>query len=498
PSVYAQSTERYGFETGTQGWVPSTYQYGQAITAVAQSSDRAVVGTYSLKMTTNLIGGSSTNASGEAYVDMRYNPPSGVIAPVDLQAQTVTAYVYCPTGSRGNPSAPNGVQIFVKDQNFNSLYGSWINIVENTWMQLTMTVNNAGAFDSTKVIVVGFKIGAGTGSTATYSGPLYLDVVSFDIGTPEQPSPTNQRYDFETGTQGWTYSTYQYGLAVTSVQQSATRAALGTYSLQLNTNLIGGSQTNSNGEAYVDMRYTPPSGVSAPVNLNGVPVTIWVYCPTGSRGDNNNPNGIQIFVKDETWKSEYSTWVNIFENVWFKVTLIPSTTAPQNGWMDAGFDPTKIISVGVKIGAGTGSTATYNGPIYADVFAFPQPGVPLSDYIYNFNDAGALNGIPRWNVDPGWGAQAWSSVYLSNNALTADAAFNIATDPQRKGYVNIFYAPPIYLTNKDNHTIRAEIKFDPQPGPFDFAGTLWVYDKQNERWYQNDYKSIGGGIGWNV
>ncbi|MDP3786798.1 MAG: carboxypeptidase regulatory-like domain-containing protein [Candidatus Omnitrophota bacterium] len=246
------------------------------------------------------------------------------------------------------------------------------------------------------------------------------------------------------------------------------------------------------------MRYTPPSGVATPVNLNGVEVTAWIYCPTGSRGDPNNPNGIQIFVKDETWKSEYSTWVNIFENVWFKVTLIPSTTAPQNGSMDAGFDPTKIISVGVKIGAGTGSTATYNGPIYTDVFAFPQPGVPLSDYIYNFNDTGALSGIPRWNVDPGWGAQAWSSVYLSNNALTADATFNIATDPQRKGYVNIFYAPPIYLTNKDSHTIRAEIKFDPQPGPFDFAGTLWVYDKQNERWYQNDYKSIGGGIGWNV
>ena len=166
--------------------------------------------------------------------------------------------------------------------------------------------------------------------------------------------------------------------------------------------------------------------------------------------------------------------------------------------MDAGFDPTKIISVGVKVGAGTGSTAVYNGPVYADVFAFPQPGVPLSDYIYNFNDAGALNGIPRWDIDPGWGAEAWSGVYLSNNALTADAAFNISADPTRKGFVNIFYAPPIYLTNKDDHTIRAEIRFDPQPGQFDFVGTLWVYDKVGEQWYQNDYKSIGGAIGWNV
>ena len=303
PSVYPQATERYGFETGTQGWVASDYQYGRAITAVAQSSDRAVVGAYSLKMTADLIGGSPTNANGEAYVDMRNNPPSGVLVPTNLQGQTVTAYVYCPTGSKGNPSAPNGIQLFVKDQNWNSLYGAWVNIVENTWIQLTLPVNNVGSFDSTNVIVVGFKLGAGAGSSAVYSGPLYLDVVSFDVGATEQPSATDQRYDFETGVQGWTNSTYQYGQAVTSVVQSSVQAALGTYSLRLNTDLIGSDTYKSNGEAYVDMRYSPPSGVSTPVNLNGKEVTVWVYCPTGSRGDNSKPNGIQIFIKDETWKS---------------------------------------------------------------------------------------------------------------------------------------------------------------------------------------------------
>jgi hypothetical protein len=34
--------------------------------------------------------------------------------------------------------------------------------------------------------------------------------------------------------------------------------------------------------------------------------------------------------------------------------------------MDPGFDPTKIVSVGVKIAAGSGSTATYPGSVYLD------------------------------------------------------------------------------------------------------------------------------------
>jgi hypothetical protein len=34
--------------------------------------------------------------------------------------------------------------------------------------------------------------------------------------------------------------------------------------------------------------------------------------------------------------------------------------------MEPGFDPNQIISVGVKMGVGGGSTATYKGPIFID------------------------------------------------------------------------------------------------------------------------------------
>jgi hypothetical protein len=34
--------------------------------------------------------------------------------------------------------------------------------------------------------------------------------------------------------------------------------------------------------------------------------------------------------------------------------------------MEPGFDPSQIIAVGLKLGAGGGSTAVYQGPIYVD------------------------------------------------------------------------------------------------------------------------------------
>jgi len=43
-----------------------------------------------------------------------------------------------------------------------------------------------------------------------------------------------------------------------------------------------------------------------------------------------------------------------------------SNSVAENGYMEQGFDPRQIIAVGIKIGAGGGSTAVYQGPIYVD------------------------------------------------------------------------------------------------------------------------------------
>ncbi len=120
------------------------------------------------------------------------------------------------------------------------------------------------------------------------------------------------------------------------------------------------------------------------------------------------------------------------------------------------------------------------------------------DYGYDFDEPGSLDEIPCWDIEPGWENEAWDNVYLENNALAVDANFDTSVEATSKGYLGIFYDPPIYLANKDHHIIRVEIKFDPPAGPFDFLAAIWVYDKEGEKWYQGDWKSIGGGAGWNV
>jgi hypothetical protein len=152
------------------------------------------------------------------------------------------------------------------------------------------------------------------------------------------------------------------------VAQSEKTAKFGCYSLELTVDLAGGHENKSKGEAYIDMRFYPPTAIGVPANLEGVPIIVWVYVPEHAAGDPEKPNGIQVFVKDQDWKAEYGTWFNLlgYTDKWVPVQLTPSRTAPSNGFMDPGFDPTKIIVVGVKIGTGTNSTATYTGPIYVD------------------------------------------------------------------------------------------------------------------------------------
>ena len=153
--------------------------------------------------------------------------------------------------------------------------------------------------------------------------------------------------------------------AITPVALSGMKHT-GCYSLQATVQLEGGHKNNSRGEAYVDMRHFPPTGIEVPVNLEGQTIIVWFYVPAAAAGDPINPNGVQLFVKDRDSRREYGTWFNLINNTdeWIPVGLTPSrVTPPGGGHMDPGFDPGNIIVVGIKIGAGAGSAAIYSGSI---------------------------------------------------------------------------------------------------------------------------------------
>jgi len=177
---------------------------------------------------------------------------------------------------------------------------------------------------------------------------------------------TKSKYSFEDGSMGWIPQDYENSRAVVQVFQSDETAKEGQYSLKMLVELLGGDAHKSQGEVWVNMQNNPPNGEQIPIDLNNRTVTAWVHAPQGSTGDTDSPNGFQLFVKDENWKSLYGSWHNVVEDDWVQISLIVSDTKPTDGWIDSGFDPSQIIAIGVKIGSGGDSTAKYEGPVYID------------------------------------------------------------------------------------------------------------------------------------
>ena len=165
------------------------------------------------------------------------------------------------------------------------------------------------------------------------------------------------RYSFETGVQGWVAQTYVDSQAITTVAQDTTKAKYGSASLRCTVNLQGGHANYSKGETYVDLQTAQ--------NLSNKTVTLWVWIP--SEAVAVPPNGIQVFFKDSNWRSKYSSWKNIGNEIiteeWVQITI--NTATEQWGW-DEGANLNQVRIVGVKIGAGGQSTATFSGYIWID------------------------------------------------------------------------------------------------------------------------------------
>lgn len=195
---------------------------------------------------------------------------------------------------------------------------------------------------------------------------LFVILILFVLSLLPEKEPVDSKYDFEKGTGGWVAQYWEKSQACTGVNQSNEKVKKGNYSLKMEMNLSGGHPNNSNGGVWVDMVTFPPNGVTIPTNLEGKKITAWVYAPLGSRGNRDIPNGFQIFVIDRNGNSEWGSWFNVVEGEWFQISLTPSISIPPTGGMSKGFNPKQINAVGVLMGTGNGSTATYNGSIYID------------------------------------------------------------------------------------------------------------------------------------
>jgi hypothetical protein len=166
-------------------------------------------------------------------------------------------------------------------------------------------------------------------------------------------------YGFEQGAEGWTTT----GGCI-AARQSKERTKSGQFALELAMQL---GSAERQGEAWVDMRKSRPPGVGdVPLNLDGHTVRAYVYAPRGAKGDSRRPNGFQLFVKDDEWRAAYGPWQNVIEEEWVRIELEVGAPAAPGGFVAAGFDPGKIIAVGVKLGLPPDAPAAFSGSVYLD------------------------------------------------------------------------------------------------------------------------------------
>jgi hypothetical protein len=241
---------------------------------------------------------------------------------------------------------------------------------------MTITVGSNVPADDYTIIIKG--TGAdGKEHAVTYTLTVGPAVIPLPITPtpPITPPPTldMSTYGFETSAQGWRPQTYADSQAIISVAQTTTKTKFGAGALQCTVNLKAGHANYGKGEAWVDMQTSPPLGVTAPVDLTSATVSVWVYLPATAAGDPSRPNGIQLFFKDKSWKNKYSSWKNIGADLqtdqWSQIT-VNMATEPW-AW-DDGCDLTQVRAVGVKIGAGDGSVATFSGSIWIDAYNITQ------------------------------------------------------------------------------------------------------------------------------
>ena len=153
---YASWSREYPFTTS---WKPQTFENSQAITEVAITTARSHSGKGSLEMMVDLREwGHPNKSAGEVFVDLRFFPPpctpsNCLITPLNLDGVTIAAYAFAPPGSQGEPSRPNGFQLFVKsmevvdgEERWASCYGQWHNIQEGAWNRLTLTPGRGPTF----------------------------------------------------------------------------------------------------------------------------------------------------------------------------------------------------------------------------------------------------------------------------------------------------------------------------------------------------------------
>lgn len=185
------TVERFGFERDADGWRCLDAEQGAGCVALRRSDEEAKAGDYALQLDVVLEPRNQSRRNAEVAWDAvgESGAPSqtGSTQPLDLRDKTVSLWVYATTGAEGEAESPNGLQLFVKDREWRSHYGAWTNIEPERWVQLSLSVGEAGdgehvdeSLEPAAIRLIGLKMSLGGKSQLPFEGPLFVDAVSWE------------------------------------------------------------------------------------------------------------------------------------------------------------------------------------------------------------------------------------------------------------------------------------------------------------------------------
>ncbi len=164
--------------------------------------------------------------------------------------------------------------------------------------------------------------------------------------------------------------------------------------LIVNTRFSSTNSANSEGEIYFDVRKLDAVW-DKPMNLTVRPIRMEIAVPQGMKGSRETPNTSRLFVEDIDGNRQYGPSLALSgNNGGCQMEIIPTFGEIPSGFTDDGFDPSKIIKIGVNIAIHPSSKTDFEGQIrlsFAAELSFYSSGKKTGN-MSSYMDSRHING----------------------------------------------------------------------------------------------------------
>jgi hypothetical protein len=185
----------------------------------------------------------------------------------------------------------------------------------------------------------------------------------------------------------WRVQDYPGNLGATAVQDGRALSYPGLLvTLALNDPQDPQAAERRKGEIVLDLPFVPGLDTRASIDLGGHTIAATVQVPKALA---DGRNGLQLFAKDEMFRSQYGPWVNLKDCGATAVSFAPG--ADGAAFTDPDFDATKIRTIGLKVALADASSTTYRGPLQVTDYTI-TPEVALAQ------ERAADGGTPRTSL----------------------------------------------------------------------------------------------------